>query len=163
MRDGKKLRHPGWHRPEDMPLGMLINGLHKFFGDRQRIMGEKIGVRDNFRPVLFHLRREDGLSQYELAMRCQVKPSSMSVTLRNMEEQGYICRKADEKDQRLIRVYLTDAGKALDDKLIGLLHETEALFCSALTEEETVALKELLAKIYRVTIGKEEATHEEIG
>ena len=163
MRDGKKHRHPGWHSPEDMPLGMLINGLSKFFGERQRTMGEKIGIRDNFRPVLYHLRHEGGLSQYELAMRCQVKPSSMSVTLRNMEEQGYICRKADEKDQRLIRVYLTDAGIALDDRLIGLIHETEALFVNALREEETIMLKKLLAKIYRVTIGKEEATHEEIG
>ena len=85
------------------------------------------------------------------------------MTLRNMEEQGYIYRQADEKDQRLIRVYLTDAGIALDDRLIGLIHETEALFVNALCEEETVMLKKLLAKIYRVTIGKEEATHEEIG
>ena len=163
MRDGKKHRHPRFHKPEDMPLGMLINGLSKFFGDYQRVQAEKIGIRDNFRSAIFHLRHESGLSQYELAMRCQVKPSSMSVTLRNMEEQGYILRKADEKDQRLTRVYLTEAGKAVDDQLIGLVHETEALFGSALTEEETVKLKELLAKIYRVTIGKEDAKHEEIG
>lgn len=163
MGDGRKGRHIHRHNPADMPLGMLINGLSKFFGDYQRTMGEKIGIRDNFRPILFHLRHENGLSQYELAMRCQVKPSSMSVTLRNMEERGYICRKADEKDQRLIRVYLTDAGIALDDQLIRLIHEAEAIFCSALDEEEARKLKELLAKIYLVTIGKEDAKHEEIG
>lgn len=161
MGDGKRQRHHHGD-PEEFPLGMLINHLSKFLCDYQRIQGEKCGIRDSFRPVLFHLRRESGLSQYELAMRCQVKPSSMSVTLRNMEEQGYIRRQADEKDQRLTRVYLTEAGIALDEQVIALIRQTEGLMCSALCDEELKQLKTLLAKIYRVTIGKEDAAHEEV-
>lgn len=157
-------RHKHHHRPrqpEDFPIGMLVNQLSKFFGDYQRIEGEKVGIRESFRSVVFHLRREGGISQYELAGRCQVKPSSMSATLRSMEEEGYIRRVPDEKDQRLIRVYLTDAGIALDDQVRELIHQTEGLFCSALSEDEAKQLKTLLAKIYKVTIGKEDAVHEE--
>ncbi len=153
-------RHPP---PEEFPIGMLINGLAKFFSEYQRIQGEKAGIKDSYRSVLFHLRREGGMTQYELACHCQVKPSSMSVTLRSMEENGYIRRVPDEKDQRSIRVYLTDAGVALDEKVRDLIHETEGLFIDALSEQENVQLKNLLAKIYKATIGKEDANHEEIG
>ncbi len=163
MNDVKRHRHHGHHPPEEFPIGMLIGGLSKFFADDQRIRGEKIGIKENFRSVLYHLSREGGLSQYELAYRCQVKPSSMSVTLRSMEEKGYIRRVPDEKDQRSVKVYLTEAGKQLDEKARDLLHETERLFGSALSDQETVELKTLLAKIFKATIGKEDANHEKIG
>lgn len=148
------------YNPDEFPLGMLINHLAKFFKDYQRIEGEKRGIRNSYRPICFQLRHQCGLSQYELAKRCQVRPSSMSVTLRNMEEEGYILRKPDEKDQRLIRVYLTEQGMELDDQIRELIHQTEGVLGSALDEVEIKQLKGLLAKIYNHTIGKDEATNE---
>ncbi len=156
-------RHRPHHNPEEFPIGMLIGGLSKYFVEYQRIQGEKAGIKESFGAVLYHLSREKGLTQYELACRCQVKPSSMSVTLRSMEEKGYILRVPDEKDQRSIRVYLTDAGILLDQEAKELLHRTEQQFTAALQEEEVVQLRYLLAKIFKATIGKEEANHEEIG
>jgi DNA-binding MarR family transcriptional regulator len=148
---------------QERPLGMLINNLSKFFGDYMRQQEASIGIPANFRPIMFHLQREPGLTQLELAKRCQVKPSSMSVTLRSMEEKGFICRETDPMDQRQVHVSLSAAGYEMDHQLHEMLHQTEDLFCSALTEGEVKQLKELLAKIFMVTIGKEEANHEKIG
>ncbi len=140
---------------------MLINHLSKFFGDYTRQLGEKEGIKDSYRPVLFHLRRHSGLSQLELATRCQVRPSSMSVTLSNMEEDGFITREVDPNDQRQVKVSLTEAGVLLDDKVRMLNHRTEELFCSALDEEEIKELKRLLAKVFIITVGKEDEKGEE--
>lgn len=157
-------RHGGkcWEHPEELPIGMLVKHLSKFFADYSRQLGEKEGIKDSYRPVLFHLRRHSGISQLELAMHCQVRPSSMSVTLSNMEEDGLIKREIDPNDQRQVKVSLTEAGLLLDETVRTLNHRTEELFCSALEEEEIKELKRLLAKVYVVTVGKEDEKGDEV-
>lgn len=141
-----KARHP--MNPADMPVGMLINDISKFFHDRMRRESEKIGIRSGYRPLLFHLAHGDDITQLELVHATRLKASTISVTLTEMERDGLIERHSDPDDLRQTRVSITEKGRALDDAMREKIHETEQLMVEGITEEEQAQLKEILIKMY---------------
>jgi len=146
-----KERH---HSPDQLPIGMLINDASKFFHDRMRQAMERLGLRDGYRQLLFHLSWEDGVTQLDLVRLSRLKAPTISVTLKKMEEDGYVTRQTDPEDQRQVRVYITEKGRAANDKIRGCVHETERIFRESLTEEELIELRRILVKMrdhYRET------------
>jgi len=67
--------------------------------------------------VLWALGSEEGLSQRELAEKVRLAPPTVTAMLQKMERGGLIERTADETDQRVTRIRLTDAGRALNRDL----------------------------------------------
>jgi DNA-binding MarR family transcriptional regulator len=67
--------------------------------------------------VLWALGSREALSQRELAEMVRLTPPTVTAMLQRMERTGLIERWADEEDQRVTRIRLTDAGKALDTDL----------------------------------------------
>ncbi|MFD1746892.1 MarR family winged helix-turn-helix transcriptional regulator [Rhizobium helianthi] len=60
--------------------------------------------------VILHLSRGEALTPGQLAQRLGVKAPTMTRTVGRMEAQGFVQRKADGTDGRLIKVHLTPAG-----------------------------------------------------
>ncbi len=50
-----------------------------------------------------------------LARNAHVRPSSVSEVLERLEKSGLIERRRDQKDRRVLRVYLTDKGSAQNE------------------------------------------------
>lgn len=81
--------------------------------------------------VLAYLDPDDPTMVGELADYLGVTPSTMSLTLKRLEEAGYVRRDRDPADRRVMNVRLTEAGArvrgastSLDlDRLDGLLRE----------------------------------------
>jgi DNA-binding MarR family transcriptional regulator len=97
--------------------------------------------------LLSIISRKNGASQSELAEEMDVRPSSMTETLLKMEEAGLITRKQDENDQRIMRVFLAEAGeKAVQQSNIAALDLTTGLF-NGLTSEEQVQMLSLIEKL----------------
>jgi DNA-binding MarR family transcriptional regulator len=65
--------------------------------------------------VLTHLDVEDPTMVGELAEHLGVTPSTMSLTLKRLEEAGYVRRDRDPADRRVANVRLTDAGARIRD------------------------------------------------
>ena len=63
------------------------------------------------------LAHRDGMSQSDLAEMLHVSRPSVTTMLQRMEGAGLIVRRADEADLRITRVYLTDGGHALADRM----------------------------------------------
>ena len=40
----------------------VINEISKLFGSQIKAMGDKVGFNPTYRPILFNLSREDGIS-----------------------------------------------------------------------------------------------------
>lgn len=142
------------NRRDQLPIGMLINDASKFFHDRMRRETEQLGLRDGYRQMLFHLCREDGVTQLALVRLSRLKAPTISVTLKKMEDEGYVTRRTDPSDLRQMRVYVTDKGRAINDQLRQRVEETERIFCEALSEEELAELRRILVKMrdhYRQT------------
>lgn len=59
----------------------------------------------------------DGITQRDLAEELHVARPTITKMLQGMERAGFVERRADEHDQRLTRVYVTESGRELEAKL----------------------------------------------
>lgn len=62
------------------------------------------------------LWEEDGLTVSDLSARLLTDPGSMTPLLKRLEVEGLIRRTRSRDDERVVRLLLTDAGKALREK-----------------------------------------------
>ncbi|MEW1846279.1 MarR family transcriptional regulator [Nonomuraea angiospora] len=72
-----------------------------------------LGLHAGQELLLNQLWRQDGLCQGELITRLGVEPPTVTKTLQRLERAGLVRRAPDPGRARVTRVYLTDAGKAL--------------------------------------------------
>ncbi|MFL0250571.1 MarR family winged helix-turn-helix transcriptional regulator [Clostridium neuense] len=97
--------------------------------------------------LLAEVSGNDGASQKELAKKLDVRPSSMTEMLSKLENNGFIFRKQDQKDQRVSHIHLTDEGKKIVEHIEKTKDEFEEKFFSALTEEEKEQFFVLIKKL----------------
>lgn len=98
--------------------------------------------------VLYHLWKQDGLSQQDLCNKTFRDKPSITRLIDNLEKLKLVKRVANKEDKRVNSVYLTDAAKQLQDLTINLANQTmdEALVGVSKLEIETV--KNVLQKVY---------------
>ena len=82
-----------------------------------------------------------------LGQMTHLKPPTISVALQKMESEGLVTRVIDEKDGRATRVYLTEAGNSINEKVVDRIREIDAAAMQGVTEEESAALASALIKI----------------
>lgn len=70
--------------------------------------------------ILVNLYRFEGISQQELARKLLVGRSNMSMLLPQMEKRGLILRRDDERDKRVLRLYLTSEGRKLSEEAMAI-------------------------------------------
>lgn len=108
---------------------------------------ESCGLKPNQAGILFVLRNEGGLSQKELAKRVGVTPPSMTAALKKLEKQGYILREQDEKDQRITRIQISDAGIQCMEGLKSMMRNLETGLYEGISKEERRELQQILLKM----------------
>ncbi|MCT9000092.1 MarR family winged helix-turn-helix transcriptional regulator [Chelativorans intermedius] len=79
-------------------------------------LGLKVAQLD----ILMNLYRHPGTSQHELARRLLVGRSNITMLLPQLEKQNLLRREGDEKDRRVMRLYLTEEGEALLMKALAV-------------------------------------------
>ncbi len=94
--------------------------------------------------ILFILNSHGRLSQRQLAQKIGITPPSMTVTLRKLEELGFIHKEPDEKDQRIIRIRLSEAGIECIEKLKSIMDEMEEILYQGFSVEEKLLFRRLL-------------------
>lgn len=127
---------------------MRIHDAAKLYHDRMRCHSEHDGLPDSYRMLIFHLARmKPGVTQLELVKAAHLKPPTVSVTLQKMEHDGLVLRRDNENDLRETLVYLTDKGKAIDEKIRVIHKEGDAAALAGLSDDEIVTLQDLLNKV----------------
>ncbi|MFC6633131.1 MarR family winged helix-turn-helix transcriptional regulator [Microbulbifer taiwanensis] len=106
--------------------------------------------------VLWHLAREQGQKQAELAERMDVAPISLARQLDNLQQDGLVERRPDPGDRRCFRIYLTDAAEPALDVLRGLALQTRTQALAGFSMEEVGQLQGLLERL-RENLTREEA------
>lgn len=70
--------------------------------------------------ALMVLWEEDSLSVKRLGERLELDSGTLTPLLKRLEAQGLVTRRRDSEDERVVRVELTSAGKALRKKAAGI-------------------------------------------
>lgn len=112
------------------------------------------GLSRGYRHILFHLSREDGVTQLSLVQRTKLKAPTVSVALVKMEEHGLVRRETDEKDLRQVRVYITEKGRKLDEQIRQKYRETDKIMLAGISESEVEQLKATLKKMLENMLGE---------
>lgn len=66
------------------------------------------------------LWEEDGLTVGEISSRLLTDPGSLTPLLKRLEVEGLLSRTRSREDERVVVVELTHAGRALQDKAMGI-------------------------------------------
>ena len=93
------------------------------------------------------LAGHDGISQRDLADALRLSPPTVSRMLQAMQKAGAVERRPDAADQRLTRVFLTDAGRDLERQLRGVVAEFVNETIGELPENDRRELARLLGEL----------------
>ncbi len=94
--------------------------------------------------LLTVLGRRDGLSQGEFTQEYEMDPSRVTRTAQSLEADGLIRRERDAEDNRVMRMYLTEEGFEVLDKLPEINDQLRRRVHSVLSEEEFEELRRML-------------------
>jgi MarR family 2-MHQ and catechol resistance regulon transcriptional repressor len=97
--------------------------------------------------VLEALHHLGTLSQVELAQKLLKSTGNMTLVLRNLEKEGFICRERNPQDQRYVHVSLTDDGRKLIARIMPLHVQGVVDAMGVLTAEEQAELGRLCRKL----------------
>jgi len=98
--------------------------------------------------VLYHLWKEDCLSQQELCNRTYRDKPSITRLIDKLEKQKLLKRLSHKNDKRINLVCLTDAGRALQVKTLELANETMDEALQDVKKEDIETVKNVLQKVY---------------
>jgi len=147
--------------PPEPTLAHLLAQVSRLIGRRRQMKLESIGLHHAQGMILSRLWHDDGMSQRELAQTLQIAPPTASNTLQRMERAGWVERRRDAADQRMVRVYLTDKAKGLREEVRASFLELDREMGSALTEGEQETLRQSLWKVRRYLAAALEAEGQE--
>jgi len=105
------------------------------------------GVRVGQNIILEVLWDTDGLAPGELAERLGVSTPTVVKSARRMEASGLLVRRRDNVDRRLVRVYLTTRGRAVQAGVEAARDELERRATATLSDTERRYLLRSLRKI----------------
>ena len=127
-------------------IGYLIRDTFRAFNRVLHDLIEAHGVAIGHWYFLRELWVEDGLTQRELSRRAGIMEPTTAAAVTAMEEKGLISRERNPDDRRKVNIFLTDAGRALQDELLPYVKQVNELVVADLSPDEVGELRSLLER-----------------
>ncbi|WP_172297782.1 MarR family winged helix-turn-helix transcriptional regulator [Pseudoruegeria sp. HB172150] len=118
-------------------LAVLSERVSKDFATLYR---ERFGISRAEWRVLAHLSQADSVSVRDIHVQVELDKSKISRAASRLEAAGYITKKLNESDRRLISLALTEKGTALMEEMTPLAREYEARVLSRLGDDAAAFL-----------------------
>jgi MarR family transcriptional regulator, organic hydroperoxide resistance regulator len=118
--DGRPIAWENWpgglvRFPDDIPLHGLMLSATRLLGAYGQHTVQASGLKISLAGlgVLRVLMARDGLKSTELAEQAWSTPGTMTSVVGTLVRGGFVERQPDETDRRVVRLYITDQGRAL--------------------------------------------------
>jgi MarR family transcriptional regulator, organic hydroperoxide resistance regulator len=105
------------------------------------------GVHEGQQYILLSLWADDGLAPGELAKRLGLATPTVTRAAARMEAAGLLRRAPHERDRRLVRLFLTDRGRALEKDIGREIDNLSERALASLDQSERAALIRYLDSI----------------
>ena len=129
----------------NLRFGFLIHDVSRM----RRIVVDRalkpLGITRSQWWVLAFLSRRDGMTQTALAADLDLTKVAIGGLVDRMEGGGFVERRADERDARARRIYLTKAGQKLVATIREAVDAVEADIMSVVEDEELEGASGVLA------------------
>jgi len=98
--------------------------------------------------VLYHLWKEDGLSQQDLCNQSFRDKPSITRLVDNLEKLKLVKRVPSKDDRRINLIYLTEAAKTLQEQTMEMANQTLNEALDGVSKEDVELCKAVLEKVY---------------
>ena len=120
-----------------------------------------LGLSSPQHELLANLRREDGLTQQELARRMMSSKGNVTGLINRLSDRGLVERIACEEDARSNRIRLTSEGRKISEESLIIQAEIIREMLGTITREEEESLYDMMrrfqGKVAEMKDGKKEA------
>ncbi len=109
-------------------------------------------LNDSSLTPLFHsyflvISRRPGITQDELADELCINKSNVTRGINNLEDNGFVLRKNDENDKRILRVYPTEKMLNKLPEVKSVLRQWNSYLTGDIDEEELKIFQKILDRI----------------
>lgn len=136
--------------PAEFRFGREVQNVANRFrrlGD-ENLQKEGITI-SQLRVIAFVSFHGDGVCQKSLEEHFDIRRSSVTGLLQNMEKSGLLVRRSSETDARVKIVSLTEKGKALDEKLQSYIQGLESDLMQGFDPDEKKLLSSFLQRMLK--------------
>jgi MarR family transcriptional regulator for hemolysin len=107
-------------------------------------MKKQLGLTPAQWKVILVLNIMDGLTQKEIAEKINVDGSTLVPVIDKMEQSGLVERKADSKDRRNNRIFLTKKSESTVDSIIMIILQLRKIIYNGISEDEISSTRNVL-------------------
>lgn len=134
-------------RLDHASLGYQIGLISRLLAQSLKKRNGKDGILPGQFPVAIELMVHDGATQRELCDRVRIDQSTMASTLKRMERNGVIVRRACERDGRQSTIHMTAKGRRLFEAAAQNAQDVNRIAFESIGPEAAAQLREALAHI----------------
>ena len=125
---------------------LVMQFLRQHF-TRTHALLEEIGLYSGQPPILKQLWENEGCMQTDLVENLHLAPATVTKMLQRMEQAGLVERRPDPVDQRITRVYLSQAGRAIRADVEQRMRQVGEEMLNGFSPEEQAQLAEYLNRM----------------
>ena len=135
--------------PSHDPADFVMSFVKTFKALQETLTRElaRYGVHPGQNLMLSALAGEDGQTPGELSGRLGITGPTVVKAAQRMEAAGLVARRRDDKDGRLVRIYLTERGRSVVQPIEDDIRAIGQRATTGLTPEQRQTLMAALAKI----------------
>lgn len=132
------------------PCGAEISNLGRMFKRELREICAQRGMNSTYFKIIMMLSHNpDGVIQSEIVENTNLKPSTISLTLKTLEQMGYLTRENSADDNRKTIVKITSLGKNYDSKIRDCFKIVEEEMIKNISSEELQLFKDIITKMQK--------------
>ncbi|GGO07498.1 MarR family winged helix-turn-helix transcriptional regulator [Saccharibacillus kuerlensis] len=124
-------------------LDKISSKMRRDYSESLRELNLYVG-QDN---LLSRLWSGDGITQMQLCDHLKCEPPTVTNMVRSLEQNGFIYRKKDTQDARVMRIYLTDKGKDLEEPVSFKWKQQQNKLLHSISTEERLILRDLMLRL----------------
>ena len=128
----------------------LLPSLGLAFWRMKHAFEREVGLSTATWFLLSMLIEEDGISQGEVSHRFEVDPSRITRLAQRLQDEGLLRRKRDPEDNRVVRLYITEAGRLLIEDCQERRERFESRFRREFSTEELAEFRRALGVVSRL-------------
>lgn len=130
-------------------LAELLHDINRGMGKYARDIFAANDLHFSLFMISKHIKAEPGITVSEMARRTGIAKSHISNQIRKLEERGWVEKRLDVNDQRIIRLYLSKEGSS---EMVVMRNKIRQQFSSLLSEIPPQRAEELASDLAEIKI-----------
>lgn len=126
-------------------LDRISSQMRRNYSESLRELNLYVG-QDN---LLYRLWLGDGVTQMQLSEHMKCEPPTVTNMVKSLEQNGFIYRKRDVQDARIMRIFLTDNGKELEKPVEYKWREQQEKLLQSISSEDRLILRQFMQQMER--------------